>query len=277
MVAAFGPALSLIPIDTLRVVVGTLLLVFGLQWLRKAILRAVGYKALRDEEALFRADRKARAAGKTIRAGLDWYAFTLAFKGVFLEGLEVALSCSPSARPGEHPAGRAGCRHRAVLVVDRRAVVHQAAQPGAGKHDEVRGGPDAGDFRHLLERRGRGRGWPGADVAILGILVFLTLVSSAWSPCSAVRPDTGWPGALRREPNMTTLGISCASGTTYRRRRLGGGGRRGAGARRHRLRSRAGGLNAWWVLPAAVVVLLTASSGGRPGVRNSETNEWVGQ
>src|SRR4051794_4421765 len=92
IIAALGPALSLMPIDILRVIVGTLLLVFGLQWLRKAILRAGKYKALRDEEVLYRAElAQAQAAGTTIRAGMDWYAFTLAFKGVFLEGLEVAF------------------------------------------------------------------------------------------------------------------------------------------------------------------------------------------
>src|ERR671939_763338 len=53
IVAALGPALTLIPIDALRLVVGALLLTFGLQWLRKAILRASGYKALHDEDAIF--------------------------------------------------------------------------------------------------------------------------------------------------------------------------------------------------------------------------------
>src|SRR5207302_337648 len=92
IVAALGPALTLIPIDTLRLVVGALLLVFGLQWLRKAILRASGYVSLHDEEAAFaRETAEARAAGLERRAGLDWYAFTIAFKGVLLEGLEVAF------------------------------------------------------------------------------------------------------------------------------------------------------------------------------------------
>ena len=73
VIAAFGPALAFMPMDTLRVLVGTLLLVFGLQWLRKAILRAAGYQALRDEEARYQTHRAdARAAGTTIPAGLDW-------------------------------------------------------------------------------------------------------------------------------------------------------------------------------------------------------------
>src|SRR3979409_2211813 len=53
VVAALGPALTLVPIDALRVVVGTLLLIFGLQWLRKAILRASGHIALHDEQAIY--------------------------------------------------------------------------------------------------------------------------------------------------------------------------------------------------------------------------------
>src|SRR5438093_9242528 len=85
VVAALGPALTVIPIDALRLVVGALLLVFGLQWLRKAILRASGLKALHDEDAIFARElAEARAAGREERAGLDWYAFTLSFKGVFL-------------------------------------------------------------------------------------------------------------------------------------------------------------------------------------------------
>src|SRR3954463_10374353 len=53
VVAALGPALTLVPVNDLRLVVGALLLVFGLQWLRKAILRASGFKALHDENAIF--------------------------------------------------------------------------------------------------------------------------------------------------------------------------------------------------------------------------------
>src|SRR2546425_651507 len=92
LVAALGPALRHIPISSLRLVVGALLLAFGLQWLRKAILRSSGFKALHDEDEAFREGREqAAAAGDEQRAGLDWYSFTVAFKGVLLEGLEVVF------------------------------------------------------------------------------------------------------------------------------------------------------------------------------------------
>jgi Ca2+/H+ antiporter, TMEM165/GDT1 family len=83
---------SWFPEALLQLVVGALLLVFGLQWLRKAILRAAGLKALHDEDDAFRAEvQAARAAGDERRLGLDWFAFVVSFKGVFLEGLEIVF------------------------------------------------------------------------------------------------------------------------------------------------------------------------------------------
>jgi uncharacterized membrane protein len=89
-----GPAISLLPIGILRLVVGGLLLVFGLQWMRKAILRASGYKPLHDETLIYQKEVAAAksAAPAQSRFGVsDWYAFTLSFKGVVLEGLEVVF------------------------------------------------------------------------------------------------------------------------------------------------------------------------------------------
>src|SRR2546423_15397785 len=93
VVAALGPALTVLPIGALRLVVGGLLLIFGLQWLRKAILRAAGLKALHDEAEIYARERaEALAAGRGGRFAVpDWYAFTLSFKGVLLEGLEGAF------------------------------------------------------------------------------------------------------------------------------------------------------------------------------------------
>src|SRR5581483_3014539 len=87
VVAALGPALTALPIDVLRVAVGGLLLVFGLQWLRKAVLRAAGIKATRDEQAAFEAETEAaRSAPRSVGREIDGYSFVIAFKGVFLEG-----------------------------------------------------------------------------------------------------------------------------------------------------------------------------------------------
>src|SRR3954470_24629349 len=92
IVAILGAAQRLSPIDSPLCVVGSLLLAFGIQWLRKAILRASGYKPLHDEGAAFAREREqAGSAGPAESGQLDWYSFTVSFKGVLLEGLEVAF------------------------------------------------------------------------------------------------------------------------------------------------------------------------------------------
>src|SRR5947209_11463743 len=91
LTAALGPALTALPISVLRLVVGALLLIFGLQWLRKAILRAAGAKALHDEQEAYRLELQAARRAGQVRSGLDPYSFTIAFKGVLLEGLEVVF------------------------------------------------------------------------------------------------------------------------------------------------------------------------------------------
>ena len=91
VVGIAGPSILLVPIEILRLIVGVLLLVFGLQWLRKAILRATGFKALHDEEKIFEAElNSAKTAERTkIFSDIDKYSFTLSFKTVLLEGFEV--------------------------------------------------------------------------------------------------------------------------------------------------------------------------------------------
>ncbi|MGH9074647.1 MAG: hypothetical protein ACRDZQ_11105, partial [Acidimicrobiales bacterium] len=92
LIAALGPAIVIyVPLDVLRVVVGALLLVFGLQWLRKAVLRATGHKAKHDEDAIYRREVERLSAEPRPAGGRDATAFTVAFKGVFLEGTEVIV------------------------------------------------------------------------------------------------------------------------------------------------------------------------------------------
>jgi uncharacterized membrane protein len=93
LVAALGPSLvRYVPIQVLQVVVGTLLLIFGMQWMRKAVQRGAGLKAQHDEDLIFETEVSELVAAPTARTGaLDWTGFVVSFKGVFLEGLEVAF------------------------------------------------------------------------------------------------------------------------------------------------------------------------------------------
>jgi uncharacterized membrane protein len=179
VIGALGPTLSLMPIDTLRVIIGTLLLVFGLQWLRKAILRAGKYKAFRDKEALYRATlAKAQVAETAIRASMDWYAFTLAFKGVFLEGLEVAfIVLAFGTSQGSIPLAALGAGIALVLVVVVAAMVHQPLSRVPKNTMKFAVGLMLATFGIFWSVEGTGVAWPGADVSLLGIFVFLTLVS----------------------------------------------------------------------------------------------------
>ncbi len=90
LVGAFGPALLRIPINDLRVVVGAILLIFGLQWLRKAVLRSSGFKEKHDEDKIFAETVASLKEGSGSRR--DSLAFVTSFKGVFLEGLEVVIT-----------------------------------------------------------------------------------------------------------------------------------------------------------------------------------------
>ena len=84
--------INYVPVDILRLVVGFLLLIFGLQWLSRAILRASGYKALRDEAAVYqnKVETLSRSGG-ILHGKRDSLAFAISFKGVFLEGLETVI------------------------------------------------------------------------------------------------------------------------------------------------------------------------------------------
>jgi uncharacterized membrane protein len=107
-VLALGPALvRVIPIEGLQTLIGVLLLVFGLQWLRKAILRSAGVKAKHDEAAIFAEEVAAlsQTARTPSRSDIDWTGFVVAFKGVFLEGLEVAFIVLTLAANRQHTLG----------------------------------------------------------------------------------------------------------------------------------------------------------------------------
>jgi uncharacterized membrane protein len=127
VVVALGPSLvSYVPIDALRVTIGGLLLVFGLQWLRKAILRSSGLKALHDEAQIYEAEVAELLREPGLGGPFDWTGFTVAFKGVFLEGLEVAfIVLTFGTNEGRFDIPIAGATTGLVLVVGTGLLVHR--------------------------------------------------------------------------------------------------------------------------------------------------------
>ncbi|HEV2344614.1 MAG TPA: hypothetical protein VGS97_11015 [Actinocrinis sp.] len=178
VVAALGPALTAIPLGALRLVVGGLLLVFGLQWLRKAVLRYSGHKDLHDEDAIFQRElAAARTAHAERRFAVDdWYAYTLSFKGVVLEGLEVAfIAITFGSNQHDVPlaALAAGC---AVLLV---AAVGFAVRAPLARVPEntlkfVVGVMLTG-FGIFWGAEGADAHWPGDDAALLAIVPLVAL------------------------------------------------------------------------------------------------------
>src|SRR4051794_11850515 len=180
LIGALGPSISSIPIDDLRLVVGALLLIFGLQWLRKAILRAGGYKPLHDEDAIYARERaEAQRAGVDIRAGVDWYSFTLSFKGVFLEGLEVAFIVVTfgSSHAGGVGLAAAAAGAALVVVVAAGAVVHAPLSRVPENTLKFAVGLALTTFGTFWAAEGAGVSWPGSDAALVAILGFLAAVS----------------------------------------------------------------------------------------------------
>ena len=179
IVAALGPALTLIPIDVLRLVVGGILLAFGLQWLRKAILRASGFKALHDEAAIFAEEAaEARIAARQERAGLDWYGFTLSFKGVLLEGLEVAfIVLTFGSTQGSIPLAALGAGIALVLVAVVGVLVRAPLTRVPENTMKFAVGVMLTTFGTFWAAEGAGAHWPGDDASLPVVLAFVIALS----------------------------------------------------------------------------------------------------
>jgi uncharacterized membrane protein len=178
LVGALGPALVNLPIDVLRIVVGGLLLIFGLQWLRKAILRAGGVKALHDELAAFEQEAGA-ARSAPLREGLDPYAFTISFKAVLLEGLEVAFIVLTFGA-NQHDVGLAALA--AVAAVAAVVLAGVAARAPLARVPEntmkFAVGVLLTTFGVFWGAEGAGASWPGGEAALpfLALAILLAAV-----------------------------------------------------------------------------------------------------
>jgi uncharacterized membrane protein len=179
LVAALGPTVRLLPIGALRLVVGVLLVSFGLQWLRKAILRTSGYRPLRDEAEAFRRGREqAFTAESGELAGLDWYGFTIAFKGVLLEGFEVAFIVV-SFGTGQGRLALAASAALCALVVVAGAAMAVRAPLARIPENRIKFavGLLLTTFGTFWAVEGAGLRWPGDELAVPALLGFFIAVS----------------------------------------------------------------------------------------------------
>ncbi|MGI8882550.1 MAG: COG4280 domain-containing protein [Jatrophihabitans sp.] len=186
-----------LPESALQLVIGGLLLIFGLQWLRKAILRASGRKAVHDEDAIYREEVEAARAVGAPPPGVDMFSFMVSFKGVFLEGMEVVFIVITFGLNAKNvPAASAGAA-AAVVVVLTAAVA--AKRPlsminenllkygvglmlaSFGTFWSVEGLGIFRAGRHSIE-------WPGADAAILVLIALWFLLSRAFITALRVAP-----------------------------------------------------------------------------------------
>ncbi len=182
IVAVLGPTLQYLPLDALRIVIGTLLLIFGLQWVRKAVMRYTGLKELHDEARIYQREvEQLSAEPQAVTAGgMDWTAFTVAFKGVLLEGLEVVfIIITFGISAGDIAPVLAGSVAAAVAVVAVALFIHQPLSRVPENTLKFIVGIMLTTFGTFWAGEGVGLSWPGEDLSILGLLVFYAITSGA--------------------------------------------------------------------------------------------------
>jgi uncharacterized membrane protein len=180
--AALGPAIDHLPLTGLRVAVGALLLIFGLQWLRKSVLRATGFKALHDEASAYQREvTAAQAAAKEGKRGVsDWYSFTLAFKGVLLEGLEVVfIVITFGANQKNVGAAVIGAAAAIVVVTVTGIAVRAPLTKVPENWMKFAVGVMLVSFGTFWGAEGAGVEWPGNDAALLVLVPVVALVGAA--------------------------------------------------------------------------------------------------
>jgi uncharacterized membrane protein len=186
--AAAGYALTTwLPESAMKLAIGTLLLIFGLQWLRKAVLRSSGRKALHDEAEEFETQSAAaRTAGQRRRLGLDWFSFVVSFKGVFLEGVEVVfIVITFGLNANNMSVAIGGAAAAVVLVAIFGALAHgpltqvpeNTLKYGVGLLLATFGTFWAIGGLGILSTGGESLEWPGGDLALLALLAGWFLLS----------------------------------------------------------------------------------------------------
>jgi uncharacterized membrane protein len=180
IVAIFGSAIASIPIAALQVVVGVLLLLFGIRWLRKAMLRSAGVIDLRDEEALYAKERQALgASGSVARNRWDAIAALTSFKAVLLEGVEViVIVIGIGAAGGTLVPAAAGAIAACVAVAAAAALLNRPLARVPENTLKFAVGIMVSAFGLFWFGEGIGIHWPAGDAALLVLMAVLLAASS---------------------------------------------------------------------------------------------------
>ncbi|MBS7812069.1 COG4280 domain-containing protein [Roseococcus pinisoli] len=192
IVLALGPALAQLPEQILQLMVGLLLLLFGMRWLRKAVLRSAGRIPLHDEDAVFRSESANLAlAGVSARHGVDPIATATAFKAVLLEGIEVAfiVLAVSAGGPGLLPAAAGGALLAAVAVTIVAFAVHRPLARVPENTLKFAVGIVISAFGIYWTGEGMGVHWPGQDLALLAIMGGLAAISMLGVRLAAATPN----------------------------------------------------------------------------------------
>jgi uncharacterized membrane protein len=174
VVAGLGTALRSLPVDDLRLLIGAALLGFGLQWLRKAIFRAAGLKALHDERKAYDHEVAAAAQARGSLGAFDAYSFAVSLKGVLLEGFEVALIVVTFGANQHRIALATAAAGVAVALVTAAGFAVRAPLARVPENTmKFAVGVMLSSYGIFWAAEGAGASWPGGDASLLAIAPLL--------------------------------------------------------------------------------------------------------
>jgi uncharacterized membrane protein len=275
LIVILGPSIEKLPKSTLRLLVGGLLLVFGMQWLRKAILRASGFKALHDEEKIYR--EEVEAAQKVAKVShfvvSDWYAFTLSFKGVLLEGLEVVFIVVTFGiiQKGSNSQAFAlaiwAAAIAVVLVTIAGFAIHKPLSKVPENTMKFIVGTLLTSFGIFWGAEGAGAEWPHQDLSLIAIIPFVLLVSFGLIELLKIRKSKNLP---IRKLNLPTFSEPSKDSSMIIRWIggflffwydfiIGDDWRVAAGVVAGFFAIHSLGVSSWWLMPVVVAAMLSST------------------
>jgi len=275
LIVILGPSIEKLPKSTLRLIVGGLLLTFGLQWLRKAILRASGFKALHDEEKIFLEEVEAaqKVAKVSHFAVSDWYAFTLSFKGVLLEGLEVVFIVVTFGiiQKGSNPQAFSLAIWAAISAVVAVTIagfaIHKPLSRVPENTMKFIVGTLLTSFGIFWGAEGAGAEWPHKDLSLLAIIPFVILLSFGLIELLKVRKAKNLPV---RKLNLPTFSEPRKDSSVLVRWIggflffwydfiIGDDWRVAAGVVAGFFAIHTLGISSWWLMPVVVAIMLSST------------------